>query len=212
MNRFHCPAQSVIGCGNDDGDGDGEGRRVRSAPLWLQTPRGLAHAPSPFPSIAVSPSFQQPHLHPTARLVLTASSVTPTTKTPIPITRCLAAVVPRSTSPALATARARATSPTNSNGTSPSFAQLDRRRSPAAHLPLQLCTASSRGTALAPRRRAAVPSLPSNPVACAHPAAPSLAPSSRFVAKPSLTTSKLWSPRPLRYSSPALSFQQAVST
>jgi hypothetical protein len=143
-------------------------------------PRGLAHALSPFPSIAVSPSFQQPHLHPTARLVSTASSVIPTTKTPIHIIRCLAAVAPRSTSPASATARARATSPTNSNGTSLSLAQTNRRRPPAVHLPLQLSTASSCDPALAPRRRAAVPSSPSNLVACAHPAALFLASSSHL--------------------------------
>jgi hypothetical protein len=169
-------------------------------------PRGLAHAPSPFPSIAVSPSFQQPHLHPTARLVSTASPVTPTTKTPIPITRCLAAVVPRYTSPASATARARAISPTNSNGTSLSHAETDPRRPPALHLPLQLYIASFHSPASEPRRPTAVPSSLRKPVACAHSATPSLAPSSLFVAKASLTIPKLWSPRPLRHPGPALSF------
>jgi hypothetical protein len=72
------------------------------------------------PFFAVSPSFDINTISASTATCLTCKSrnTTPQRQS-IPITRCLAAVVPRFTSLALATAPALATSPTNSNGTFP---------------------------------------------------------------------------------------------
>jgi hypothetical protein len=131
----------------------------------------------------------------------------------ISITRCLAAVVPRSTSPASATAPALATSPTNSNGT---FLKPRPTRPSSFPLPsTSVCNdhmSLFRTTSSVIPRRAAIFSLRIphrvHAFGLLH---PSLL-SHDYSTEPYLTTSKLWSPCSLRYPSPALSFQQAVST
>jgi hypothetical protein len=125
---------------------------------------------------------------------------------------CLAAAAPRSTSRASATAPARATSPTNSNGT---FPEPRPTRPPAlpspsihVHQPpsLPLPALFLRRPYVARRR----PFLRTQSRARTDPLPPSHLPPDPLV-KLSLTTSKLWSPRPLRHPGPALGVEQAVS-
>jgi hypothetical protein len=131
--------------------------------------------------------------------------------TPIRIEPCLAAAAPRSTSRASATAPARATSPTNSNGT---FPEPRPSRPPSSLSPsicIHLPPSQPLRAAPAPPLRRAATSLPRHPSrARTARLPPSLFPHDPPV-KLSLTTSKLWSPRPLRHPGPALGIQQIVS-
>jgi hypothetical protein len=99
--------------------------------------------------------------------------------TPIRIEPCLAAAAPRSTSRASATAPARATSPTNSNGTfpEPRPSRPPSSLSPSICIHLPPSQPLPRCSCAAPASRGDVPS--SAPVACSHRPPPSLALSAR---------------------------------
>lgn len=158
----------------------------------------------PLCDLPSSSSSIQPQRRPTTCLNRSARSTSTYIRYPFRRQSCLAAAALRSTSPASATERALATSPTSSNGMSPT-----PRPSPTA-LASSSVLAPEPVAACCPRfatvATAHVCSAVFSLVAPQAPPAPSFGFSHAMVRMSVLTILKIWPPGPLRYSGSPFGF------